>query len=163
MRKPTTIIFIFITVPTSPNSINAHAISPTSISVKWSNLTSALTSFNISAYSVMYRDTSSTTWQSLVVQPTVKEAYLTRLHPYTLYTLRVTALTFNAMGMPSKLHDVQTKQGGKFQKFLCTYFNFVLRRTRMELIAWKFACCVVIQFNVEQLSLERHENLNLCE
>eukprot|EP00794_Sanderia_malayensis_P004564 gene4564-5161_t len=98
-------------IPSSPASINAVAVNETCIKVRWSNFNSSILAFNLTAFSVMYRDTTATVWKSLVVPPSIDNILLTRLNPYTLYTLRVTALTYNAAGIPSNLYDVSTLEG----------------------------------------------------
>ena len=57
------------------------------------------------------RDASAASWKSFVVSNSSTDAYLSRLEAYTTYTIRVTAVTIDAAGIPSDYEDVVTLQG----------------------------------------------------
>eukprot|EP00795_Rhopilema_esculentum_P007448 gene7449-13212_t len=101
-------------IPKPPGTVNCTAISESVIFIELSDFSETITSFSITGYSITYRktrETSESAWKSLVVTNTTTQANLTRLEPFTLYTIRVTAVTIDALGIPSSLTDVSTMEG----------------------------------------------------
>ena len=106
-----------LSVPSAPGSVVCKAISESSLSVILSNFSEAVKQFLITGYSITYRrtaDTSESAWKTHVINNETMNATLTHLEPFTLYTIRATAVTVDATGIPSDLVDVSTLEGGWF-------------------------------------------------
>jgi len=101
-------------IPSPPGSVTCQALSESSMRVILSNFSDSIKQFVITGYSITYRktiDTSQSAWNIHVVSNETMNATLTLLEPFTLYTIRATAVTADAVGIPSDLVDVSTLEG----------------------------------------------------
>ena len=111
---------IIFSVPSAPSSVICKALSESTIRVILSNFSESVKHFTITGYSITYRktiDSSENAWKSHVISNETMNATLTHLEPFTLYTIRATAVTIDASGIPSDLVDVSTLEGGRLAHF----------------------------------------------